>query len=117
LVALVGALPDADLAALARRYWLRIGVKANSPDDVACTRAIRRARKASKATPTDCPLSSRELEVVSLATDGLTMGAIGHSLGLSENTIKTHLSRILAKLHARNTTNAVAIALRAGWIT
>ncbi|RIK61684.1 MAG: hypothetical protein DCC65_18575 [Planctomycetota bacterium] len=48
--------------------------------------------------PPEQPLSARELEVARLVAEGLTNSQIADALFVSENTIKTHLSHILAKL-------------------
>jgi DNA-binding NarL/FixJ family response regulator len=61
-------------------------------------------------------LSERELEVLRLMTAGDTNRAIGAKLGLSENTVKTHASRIFAKLGAQSRAEAVAIALDRGLV-
>ena len=124
LVALVAGLDDTDLGRLARWYWLGVGPGDNTPAAVAHAKAMRHARaqavaKAIHRQPPapGCPLSAREREVVGLAADGLGVKQIAARLKLSPNTIKSHLARIARKVGADNTTHAVAIALRAGWIT
>jgi DNA-binding NarL/FixJ family response regulator len=62
-------------------------------------------------------LSARELTVLRYAADGLTNRKIGRALGLSEHTIKSIFSQILAKLGMTNRTEAVVHAVREGWIT
>jgi len=62
------------------------------------------------------PLTARELEVLQLLTEGLTNRAIAERLRISENTAKFHLNAILGKLGARNRTEAVTLAARAGLI-
>jgi DNA-binding CsgD family transcriptional regulator len=57
-------------------------------------------------------LSDRELEVVDLIANGFTNGEIGTRLFLSEETVKSHLRNILAKLGAKNRAHAVALAFR-----
>jgi DNA-binding NarL/FixJ family response regulator len=49
------------------------------------------------------------LEVVGHAAHGLTNREIGKKLFLSEETVKTHMRHILAKLRANNRTHAIAI--------
>jgi DNA-binding NarL/FixJ family response regulator len=56
-------------------------------------------------------LSAREREVLSLLVEGAANKAIAARLSLSENTIKTHLSRIFAKLNVQSRSEAVAAAL------
>lgn len=61
-------------------------------------------------------LSPRELEVLSLVADGKPNKQIGHSLNISEPTIKNHLTSILRKLNANDRTHAVVLAMRYGLI-
>lgn len=62
------------------------------------------------------PLSQRELEVLSLVAAGETNAEIGKALFLSADTVKSHLSRVLGKLPARDRTHAAVLALRWGLI-
>jgi DNA-binding NarL/FixJ family response regulator len=57
-------------------------------------------------------LTSRELEVLRLAADGLTNRQIGRRLGISENTVKNHIRNILEKLHLHSRMEAVLYAVR-----
>ncbi|MCU0490435.1 MAG: response regulator transcription factor [Chloroflexaceae bacterium] len=59
-------------------------------------------------------LSARELEVLRLLVAGASNKAIAAQLHLSENTIKTHLSRIFEKLRVQSRAEAVAVALQRG---
>jgi DNA-binding NarL/FixJ family response regulator len=61
-------------------------------------------------------LSARELEVLRLLARGDSNKEIAAQLTLSENTIKTHLSRIFDKLGARSRTEAVTIAIQRGLV-
>jgi DNA-binding NarL/FixJ family response regulator len=61
-------------------------------------------------------LSKRELEVLRYAATGNTNRKIGELMGLSEETIKTHLKTILAKTKARDRTHAATIALQRGML-
>ncbi len=62
------------------------------------------------------PLTPRELEVLSLISEGLHNSEIAARLFVTERTVKFHVSSILAKLGADNRTEAVAIATRRGLI-
>jgi len=55
-------------------------------------------------------LTRKEFEVLRLLGEGLSNGAIGERMFVSENTVRTHLRNINAKLHAQSRTEAVAIA-------
>ena len=61
-------------------------------------------------------LSAREREVLELVADGLTNHAIGVRLGISETTVKTHVSGIFRKLGATDRAQAVGRGLRSGLI-
>ena len=62
-------------------------------------------------------LTERELSILDFAAQGMTNQQIGRSLNLSEHTIKSAISMILARLGLRHRTEAVVHALRNGWIT
>ena len=62
---------------------------------------VRRPRPGTSPPPGLATLTSRELEVLGLIAKGLSNAEIGAALFLSEPTIKTHVTRILAKLRLR----------------
>jgi DNA-binding NarL/FixJ family response regulator len=62
------------------------------------------------------PLTPRELEVLTLAAQGLTGPEIAERLLLSAATIKTHLENLYAKMGVSSRVAAVAYALREGLI-
>lgn len=62
------------------------------------------------------PLTERELEVLGLLSRGLANKQIGVELGISEHTVKFHVSSIYTKLDVTNRTEAVRAGLRGGWI-
>lgn len=61
-------------------------------------------------------LTDREVEVLALLADGLTNGEIARRLGVSRNTVKFHVSSIIAKLGAATRTEAVTLGMRRGLI-
>jgi DNA-binding NarL/FixJ family response regulator len=61
-------------------------------------------------------LTEREREVLGLVARGLTNAEIGERLYVSAATAKTHVGRVLAKLHARDRAQLVAIAYETGLI-
>lgn len=67
-------------------------------------------------SPSD-KLSARELDVLRLAANGNSNRAIGDILGISETTVKSHMSTILVKLGASDRTHAVTMALKRGYIS
>ncbi len=61
-------------------------------------------------------LTDRELEVLELLAEGIGNREIGARLGISEHTVKFHISSILGKLSASNRTEAVAHGIKHGLI-
>lgn len=62
------------------------------------------------------PLTARELEVVALVAAGLQGGEMAAGLGVSSETIKSHVQNAMTKLGAHTRAHAVAIALSTGQI-
>jgi DNA-binding NarL/FixJ family response regulator len=62
------------------------------------------------------PLTPREMDVLELLSEGLPNKAIADALGISDQTVKFHISSISAKLGAANRTDAVRRAVRRGLI-
>ena len=61
-------------------------------------------------------LSPREVEVLQLAATGNSNKRIAHALGVSEETVKTHMKSVLAKLRVTDRTHAVAVAAKRGYL-
>jgi DNA-binding NarL/FixJ family response regulator len=70
---------------------------------------IHRPRPA-RAPETACPLTPRELQILSLATQGYTNGKIARELWITEQTVKFHLSNTYRKLGVTNRTEATRVA-------
>jgi NarL family two-component system response regulator LiaR len=62
-------------------------------------------------------LSEREMEVLRLATRGLSNKDIAEELSLSSRTVQGHLGHIFNKLNVSSRTEAVVCALKKGWVT
>jgi two-component system response regulator DegU len=63
------------------------------------------------------PLTRREAQILNYVSKGNTNKQIADILGISEQTIKSHVSAILRKLNANDRAHAVALAMRNGWIS
>jgi DNA-binding NarL/FixJ family response regulator len=61
-------------------------------------------------------LSARELEVLSLIAKGRGNKEIAAALGVSDETIKSHVSNLMQKLNAQDRAHAVTEAIRLGWL-
>jgi DNA-binding NarL/FixJ family response regulator len=77
------------------------------PSDI----AQRLAERLGKPEP-----SARELEVLSLIAKGRSNKEIAAALGVSDETVKTHVSNVMQKLHAQDRAHAVTEAIRLGWM-
>ncbi len=83
-------------------------------------RLLERVAGTLRDTPDDsrlAALTDREREVLTLVGHGLTNDEIGGRLFLSPLTAKTHVSRIMAKLLARDRVQLVVIAYETGLVT
>lgn len=61
-------------------------------------------------------LSPREREVMSAMAEGATAEVAGNALGVSVETVRTHVRNAIRKLGARNRVHAIALALQSGEI-
>jgi two-component system, NarL family, response regulator YdfI len=62
------------------------------------------------------PLTAREVQIVGLLAEGLPNKAIASRLGISEHTVKSHMTSLFAKLDVSTRAEAVVMAARQGLI-
>jgi two-component system, NarL family, response regulator DegU len=62
------------------------------------------------------PLSPREIQVLEHAAHGSSNKVIARKMGISDQTVKNHLTSIMRKLAVNDRTQAVVYALQHGWI-
>jgi NarL family two-component system response regulator YdfI len=61
-------------------------------------------------------LTPREIEVLRLLADGASNKIIAHRLGISDHTVKFHVTSILSKMNASTRTEAVTLGVRMGLV-
>jgi two-component system NarL family response regulator len=70
------------------------------------------SRLAERMTRTN--LTARELEILKILTKGLTNKQIGSALGISDNTVRNHINKIIEKLEVSDRTEASTTAIQRG---
>ncbi|MER7662051.1 response regulator transcription factor [Streptomyces sp. NPDC096193] len=98
-------------AAAAGDAYLSPGATRHVVDQLASGRAVARSEEARARV---AGLSTREHEVLALLGEGLSNADAGKRLHMSEATVKTYVSRILAKLECENRVQAALLARDAG---
>ena len=85
-----------------------------SLDSSVALKLMREFREPLREVVTEEQLTERELQILKLVARGMPNQKIANELFLSEWTVRTHVSDILAKLHLTNRTQATLYALRKG---
>ncbi|MFG2195107.1 response regulator [Streptomyces sp. NPDC048639] len=91
--------------------YLSPGATRHVVDSLASGRAVKRGEEARRRLEA---LTARELEVLALLGEGLSNADAGERIRMSEATVKTYVSRILAKLGCENRVQAALLARDAG---
>ncbi|ALO07509.1 Two-component system response regulator [Streptomyces venezuelae] len=78
--------------------------------------AAEHARRAPAAAPWVARLTEREAEVLRQVATGLTNSEIAERIGVGPATVKSHVAAVLAKLGARDRTQAVILAYESGFV-
>jgi len=96
--------------------WL--GLKLTRPKEIKEIVVVREAQPfvVNRAKLDALGITPREHETLTLIAAGLSNREIAEKLFVSENTVKTHSSRLFEKLNARRRTQAVQIAKESGLI-
>ena len=106
---------DHDVAALAAHHWGQWEAAIHARDDIALG-ALDRLLEGMARIEDEHGVTERQLDVLHLLAQGCTTRAVAERLGIGVETVKTHLKHIRAVLGAQTSTQAVAIAWRAGLI-
>ena len=108
-----GELIQAVRAAASGDAYLSPGATRHVVDSLASEQAAPRSAEARQRLET---LTARELEVLALLGEGLSNADAGERIHMSEATVKTYVSRILAKLSCENRVQAALLARDAGLV-
>jgi DNA-binding NarL/FixJ family response regulator len=79
-------------------------------------RAREGKRSSRRVMHPDAPLTTREQSILQRMSKGSTNRVIAEELGISSETVKEHVQKILKKMGVSDRTQAVLLALRKGWI-
>jgi DNA-binding NarL/FixJ family response regulator len=115
------ALAQRALKAGAQAYVLKSLVRAEILNTIRAVNEGERRVQADVATEiakhtADAALTTREIEVLRLVASGHANKEISAHLSINEETTKTHIKNILAKLGAKDRTHAVSLGLKRGII-
>jgi len=113
-VAVYGGLIAALFAGLG--IWLGLRLTRNKPAVIVKEVPASAPFVLNETRLTELGITPRELEILGLIADGLSNREIADRLSVSENTVKTHSSRLLEKLGAKRRTQAVQIGKASGLI-
>ena len=107
------------IRAVARGYYIVGGEQVSAQDVQAWISANVEAMSGTYIVDPDehyIPLSPRELEILEFVTNGMSNKEIANRLGISQQTVKNHMTSILKKLNVQDRTQAAVTALRHGWV-
>jgi DNA-binding CsgD family transcriptional regulator len=83
------------------------GLRLTRPKEVVVVREVEKAFVANPETLKDVSLTPREHEILGLIARGMSNREIGETLFVSENTVKTHASRLFEKMQVNRRVQAV----------
>lgn len=99
-----------------RQPFVKQGKSEVGSDQLPGVRDISSLASITGVSETYHPLSRREMEVLSCIAHGNSNKEIGTVLGISEQTVKNHITTIFNKLGVNDRTQATLYALQRGWV-
>jgi DNA-binding NarL/FixJ family response regulator len=118
-VSLIGPEPARrEIREVLQRAGIRIAAEGDTVDDLSAHPGEVLVMPAEPASDgMEETLTARELEVLELLAEGLSNRSAAERLGISEHTVKFHVSAIYGKLGASSRAQAIRRAARRGLIT
>ena len=104
------------IAALFAALGIWLGLKLTRKETVVVQVRATEPFVVNSARQEQLGITARELEILGAIAEGLSTREIAEKLFVSENTVKTHASRLFGKLNAKRRTQAVQMAKEAGLI-
>jgi DNA-binding NarL/FixJ family response regulator len=77
---------------------------------------LGQTQRRAASTELSVVLTQREMQILRCVADGMLNKEIANQLGLSEQTVKNHVTSILRKLNVKDRTQAAVAAIRRGWV-
>ena len=102
------------IAALFAGIGIWLGLKLTKKQEVLIVKEVPVPFSINEQRLKDLGITKRELEILELIAQGMSNREIAEKLFVSENTVKTHSSRVFDKLNAKRRTQAVQIAKEIG---
>ncbi|MGZ5969434.1 MAG: LuxR C-terminal-related transcriptional regulator [Polyangiales bacterium] len=103
-------------AAMPLAEVLAIVESGGAPISASIARRVLESLHATDAHDEHITVTAREQQVLAMLARGLTYDDAGRALGISANTIRTHIRSAYEKLHVSTKAEAVAVALKRGWL-
>lgn len=93
-----------------------LAIGSGTPVEVVANAMRLREQAAAGPRPPGGPLTARELEVLTLLSEGLSPAAVAEQLGITMHTCRGHIKAVLAKLEVHSQLEAVVAAWQRGLV-
>lgn len=105
-----------DVTCVVVKEYCRLSKIEENMANISCAGKDFDIENSEKAKEIQSILTTREIEVLQLMSEGNSNRIIGEKLFISEKTVKNHVSSILQKLNVQDRTQAVILSIKNGWI-